>query len=152
MLAAVAAGEADVDDLAARFGVSASTVRRNLGRLSRQSAVTRTYGGAVLAPPVAGRSLRAREGLHRAARAAIAATALSLLVDEGEALILDGGATVEALGRLLRGRRLRVITANLPLIPVLAARRGSSWWCWAARCGRSARAPPDGWPRRRRVG
>ena len=123
MLAAIAAGEADVDDLAARFAVSASTVRRDLGRLSRQSAVTRTYGGAVLAPPAAERSLRAREGLHRAAKAAIAEAAL-LLVAEGESLILDGGSTVEALGRRLRGRRQRVITANLPLIPVLAGAPG----------------------------
>lgn len=119
MLAAIAAGDADVDALAARFGVSASTIRRDLQHLSAQRAIARTYGGAMLAAPLPEQSLRAREGQNRAAKAAIAAAALER-VAEGETLILDGGSTVEALGLLLRGRRQRVITNNLPLIPILA--------------------------------
>jgi DeoR family fructose operon transcriptional repressor len=119
ILAAIAAGDADVDSLAAHFGVSASTIRRDLQHLSAQRAIARTYGGAMLAPPLPEQSLRAREGQNRAAKSAIAAAALAQ-VAEGETLILDGGSTVEALGLLLRGRRQRVITNNLPLIPVLA--------------------------------
>jgi DeoR/GlpR family transcriptional regulator of sugar metabolism len=119
ILAALAAGETDVDGLAARFSVSPSTIRRDLQHLSARRAIARTYGGAILAPPAEEQSLGAREGMHRAAKAAIAAAALEL-VAEGETLILDGGSTVEAFGRLLRGRRHRVITNNLPLIPVLA--------------------------------
>jgi DeoR/GlpR family transcriptional regulator of sugar metabolism len=116
ILDAIAGGDADVDSLAARFGVSASTIRRDLQHLSAQRAIARTYGGAMLAAPE--QSLRAREGQNRAAKAAIAAAALAQ-VAEGETLILDGGSTVEALGLLLRGRRQRVITNNLPLIPAL---------------------------------
>ncbi|WP_426957056.1 DeoR/GlpR family DNA-binding transcription regulator [Muricoccus radiodurans] len=119
ILAAVAAGDSDVDGLAARFGVSASTIRRDLQDLSTRGAVARTYGGAMLAAPAPESSLSAREAENRAAKEAIAATALSE-VEEGETLILDGGSTVAALGRLLRGRRHRVITNNLALIPVLA--------------------------------
>jgi DeoR/GlpR family transcriptional regulator of sugar metabolism len=119
ILAAIAAGDADVDSLAAHFGVSASTIRRDLQHLSAQRAIARTYGGAMLAPPLPEQSLRAREGQNRAAKSAIAAAALAQ-VAEGETLILDGGSTVEALGMLLRGRRQRVVTNNLPLIPVLA--------------------------------
>ncbi|MCB4823522.1 DeoR/GlpR family DNA-binding transcription regulator [Roseicella aerolata] len=119
ILAALAAGKTDVDGLAARFGVSPSTIRRDLQHLSARRAIARTYGGAILAPPAEEQSLGAREGMHRAAKAAIAEAALAL-VAEGETLILDGGSTVEAFGRLLRGRRHRVITNNLPLIPVLA--------------------------------
>ena len=53
LVEALRAGEVDVGVLADRFGVSASTVRRDLQRLSDQNAVLRTYGGAVLAhaPP-----------------------------------------------------------------------------------------------------
>jgi len=123
ILADCATGSVDVDRLAARFGVTASTIRRDLQVLSAQRAITRTYGGAVLTPgPVsdAEESLQARRGLAREAKASIAATALSLL-REGERLILDGGSTVEAFGRVLRGRRHPVITNNLPLLPVLAA-------------------------------
>jgi len=123
ILQAIAAGNADVDGLAARFGVSASTIRRDLQHLSTRRAITRTYGGAVLAAPAPEQSLRKREGQHRAAKAAIAAAALAE-IREGETLILDGGSTVEALGRLLGGRRQRVITNNLPLIPVLTGTPG----------------------------
>ena len=123
IVAECATGSVDVDRLAARFGVTASTIRRDLQVLSAQRAITRTYGGAVLTAghvSDAEESLQARRDLHRDAKAAIAALALSLLHD-GERLILDGGSTVEALGRGLRGRRHHVITNNLPLLPVLAA-------------------------------
>ncbi|MFC6744603.1 DeoR family transcriptional regulator [Methylobacterium persicinum] len=49
LLEALELGEIDVDDLARRFGVSASTVRRDLQHLSGTKAVRRTYGGAILA-------------------------------------------------------------------------------------------------------
>ena len=126
ILAACTAGSVDVDGLADRFGVTASTIRRDLQVLSAQRAITRTYGGAVL---TAGHvsdteeSLQARRDLHRDAKSAMAELALSLL-QEGERLILDSGSTVEAFGRSLRGRRHHVITNNLPLLPVLAAEAG----------------------------
>ncbi|MCQ4160608.1 DeoR/GlpR family DNA-binding transcription regulator [Roseomonas sp. GC11] len=119
ILQAIAAGEVDVGGLAARFGVSASTIRRDLRDLSQQQPIARTYGGAVLLGGGAEQSLRVRAGQNRAAKEAIAQAALGL-IREGETLILDGGSTVEALGRRLAGRRLRVITNNLPLLPVLA--------------------------------
>ncbi len=121
MLAAIAAGESDVDSLAARFGVSASTIRRDLQHLSERRAIARTYGGAMLAAPE--QSLGTRKGQHATAKATIAAAALRD-VAEGETLILDGGSTVEAFGRLLAGRRQRIITNNLPLIPLLADEAG----------------------------
>ena len=119
ILDALAAGDADVESLAARFGVSASTIRRDLHDLSMRGTVARTYGGAMLAAPLPEQSLGARETQNRAAKAAIAAAALATIA-EGETLILDGGSTVAALGRLLRGRRQRIITNNLALIPMLA--------------------------------
>jgi DeoR/GlpR family transcriptional regulator of sugar metabolism len=119
ILSAMAEGIVDVDSLAERFGVSASTIRRDLQDLSARRAIARTYGGAMLAHAVPEESLGARSEQHRGAKAAIAEAALAL-VAEGDTLILDGGSTVEALGRRLAGRRLRVITNNLPLIPLLA--------------------------------
>ncbi|EFH12397.1 DeoR/GlpR family DNA-binding transcription regulator [Pseudoroseomonas cervicalis] len=127
ILTALEAGSADVEALAARFGVSASTIRRDLQDLSAQHPIARTYGGAMLAGSAVEQSLGTRATQRRPAKAAIAEAALALLA-EGETLILDGGSTVEALGRRLpgwlSGRRLRVITNNLPLIPVLAGAPG----------------------------
>ena len=48
MLEAIAAGDKDIRQLAGRFCVSLSTVRRDLQRLSHEKAVARTYGGAML--------------------------------------------------------------------------------------------------------
>jgi DeoR/GlpR family transcriptional regulator of sugar metabolism len=119
ILSAVASGRADVEVLAARFGVSASTIRRDLQTLSDRRAITRTYGGAVPAHPEAEESLDARIRQHSAAKAAIARAAAAL-IGPGDALILDGGSTVAALAPWLRDGRHRVITNNLPLITTLA--------------------------------
>ena len=40
--------EINVEDLATRFEVSASTIRRDLQQLSSPKAIKRTYGGAIL--------------------------------------------------------------------------------------------------------
>lgn len=116
----VGGGEADVDMLAGRFGVSPSTIRRDLAVMSDQGMVTRTYGGALPAHPQPEHGLSRRERQNRDAKCAIARLAASLIRD-GESVLLDAGSTVAALGRLLPRRKLRVVTSNLPLVPVLAA-------------------------------
>lgn len=80
---------------------------------------SRTYGGAMLATPESGTSLRARTGQHRAAKSAIAEAALAVIA-EGETMTMDGDPTVEALGRRLKGRQQRVIRNNLCCLAVLA--------------------------------
>jgi DeoR family fructose operon transcriptional repressor len=119
LLEALNAGEIDVDDLARRFDVSASTVRRDLQHLSRSNAVRRTYGGAILSGQVTETTLEQRLAVQGQEKQAIARAALDLIAD-GETLILDAGSTVAAFGRLLLQRRLRVITNNLALLPFLA--------------------------------
>ncbi len=119
LLAALELGEIDVDDLARRFGVSASTVRRDLQHLSDTKAVRRTYGGAILAGGPPETTLDQRLAIDGPEKQAIARAALALIAD-GETLILDAGSTVTAFGRLLVDRRLRIITNNLALLPCLA--------------------------------
>ncbi|GJD54981.1 DeoR/GlpR family DNA-binding transcription regulator [Methylobacterium dankookense] len=119
LLEALRVGEIDVDEFARRFEVSASTVRRDLQRLSATSAVHRTYGGAILASRPAESTLAERIAVNGAEKRAIARAALDLVRD-GDTLILDAGSTVAAFGQLLPGRRLRVVTNNLALLPFLA--------------------------------
>ncbi|MDP4023601.1 DeoR/GlpR family DNA-binding transcription regulator [Methylobacterium sp. NEAU 140] len=123
LLEALGAGESDVEDLARRFGVSASTVRRDLQHLSGANAVRRTYGGAILAGPAAETTLDQRLAVNGPAKRAIARAALAL-VEDGQTLILDAGSTVAAFGQMLLGRRLRIITNNLALLPILAPAPG----------------------------
>jgi DeoR/GlpR family transcriptional regulator of sugar metabolism len=122
LLEAVQSGEVEVEVLAERFGVSPSTIRRDLQHLASSRAITRTYGGAV-AHPLPEQSLRQRERQNRAEKAAIARAALACLGDD-DILILDGGSTVATFGALLAGRRHHVITNNLPLVPTLAPAAG----------------------------
>ena len=119
LLEALNAGEIDVDDLARRFDVSASTVRRDLQHLSRNNAVRRTYGGAILTAHPAETTLEQRLAVQGREKQAIARAAIDLIAD-GDTLILDAGSTVAAFGRLLLQRKLRIITNNLALLPFLA--------------------------------
>lgn len=119
LLEALRAGEADVEELAARFGVSASTVRRDLQRLSRDNAVRRTYGGAILANHHPETTLGERFSVNNAAKRAIAKAAAALVAD-GDTLILDAGSTVVAFAERLRGRKLTIVTNNLAVLPLLA--------------------------------
>jgi DeoR family transcriptional regulator, fructose operon transcriptional repressor len=123
LMDALSAGEIDVDDLARRFSVSASTVRRDLQHLSATSAVRRTYGGAILARHPAETTLAERHAVNGAEKRAIAQVAVAL-IEDGDTLILDAGSTVAAFGQLLRRRRLRIITNNLALLPFLAEAPG----------------------------
>lgn len=123
LLEALRAGEADVDDLARRFGVSASTVRRDLQRLAGENVVRRTYGGAILAAHGPEPTLGQRQALRGAEKCAIARAAAAL-VEDGDTLILDAGSTVAAFGQMLRGRRCRIVTNNLALAPLLADEPG----------------------------
>jgi DeoR family fructose operon transcriptional repressor len=119
LLAALDAGEIDVDDLARRFDVSASTVRRDLQRLSEENAVRRTYGGAILTGHPVETTLDQRLAVNGAQKRALAQAAINL-IEDGDTLILDAGSTVAAFGKLLLQRKLRIITNNLALLPFLA--------------------------------
>jgi DeoR family fructose operon transcriptional repressor len=119
LLEALKTGEVDVDDLAQRFHVSASTVRRDLQQLSEANAVHRTYGGAILNGRAAETTLEERLAVQGKEKQAIARAAIDL-IEDGDTLILDAGSTVAAFGRLLQQRRLRIVTNNLSLLPFLA--------------------------------
>ena len=119
MLEAIAAGDKDIRQLAERFGVSFSTVRRDLQRLSREKAVARTYGGDMLTRALQEDDYPAREAQHRAAKQAIAKAAAGQ-VNDGETIILDGGSTVTFMARFLYEKQLTVITNNLKLTALLA--------------------------------
>lgn len=114
-----------VSRLAAEFGVSEMTVRRDLTALERDSHVERTHGGAVLTERmILEFSYRDRRERNRAAKRAIAAEARKL-VQPGQRLILDTGTTTLELAALLRdGRDLTVITPSLAVASELQHAEG----------------------------
>ena len=104
-------------DLAARFGVSLESIRRDLSLLEQQGAVRKFYGGAVLVedllPDGEAEVFQVRLTEHGAEKQAIARTATALIAD-GETVYLDSGTTAAALIPYLKERRgLTVITRSL---------------------------------------
>jgi DeoR/GlpR family transcriptional regulator of sugar metabolism len=123
-------GRVRVGDLAARFGVSGVTIRKDLAALERQGRVVRTHGGAV-SPAGAGaeRAFDVRERLQRAEKDAIGRAAAAMVTD-GESIALDASTTAFAMARHLRARgdwlHLTVVTNGLRIALELAGCPGVS--------------------------
>lgn len=110
-------------ELAARFGVSEDTVRRDLRELARAGALRRVHGGALppapSVPPLAERV--ERDGAVKRRLAAVAAA----LVHPGQTLFLDAGSTNLAIAASLPDVALTVVT-NAPAIATLLGQHGKA--------------------------
>jgi DeoR/GlpR family transcriptional regulator of sugar metabolism len=124
ILERVAEGQTvEVTALAAEFGVSVMTIRRDMQRLERDGFLRRTYGGAtahqVRAVEV---GFNARVLHHAAEKRLIGSTAAKML-DSVKVVFLGFGTTVEQLARFLPARRgLTVITPSLSVASLLGTR------------------------------
>lgn len=111
-------GQVTVADLAAHFGVSIDTIRRDLDQLDRKGIVVRTHGGAMSTAiaPVRDRGLDVRLGLQVAEKEAIARIAAGM-IEDGAVIMLNAGTTTLALARALRNHRDLTIATNNLRIP-----------------------------------
>ncbi|GGG27559.1 DeoR family transcriptional regulator [Caldovatus sediminis] len=112
-----------ISALAAEFGVSAETVRRDVEELSRLGMVRRTYGGASLPHAGVQPEIGERERMAVAERARIGAAAAAL-VEPGAVLMVDAGSTTAHFARALaaRGTAATVLTNSLAVAQAFAAR------------------------------
>jgi DeoR/GlpR family transcriptional regulator of sugar metabolism len=112
-----------VEELAAQFDVSLSTIRRDLQLLAEQGGIARTYGGAQTASHTE-RSLHERESIATKQKAAIGKLA-STFVQPDSVVILDAGTTVGALAnRLVHSEGITVVTNGLTTIRALEHSEG----------------------------
>jgi len=108
-------------DLARAIQVSESTIRRDLDYLNDQGLVRRTHGGAIhpgddaTLPALEERSTRQIEEKRQIARAA------ATRIQDGDAILLDGGTTTLEVARLLVGRPLQIVTNSLPIANLFAS-------------------------------
>jgi DeoR/GlpR family transcriptional regulator of sugar metabolism len=111
-----------ISALAAEFGVSAETVRRDVEELSRAGSVRRTYGGASVVAAGQQPELSSRERMAVAERARIGAAAAAM-VQPGDVVMLDAGSTTGHMARALAARDVpaTVLTNSLPAAQALAA-------------------------------
>jgi DeoR/GlpR family transcriptional regulator of sugar metabolism len=120
LLSAVRSGEGSIQQLADQFGVSSSTIRRDLTELAREGHVVRTYGGALDSAHSVERSLREKDASHADEKDAVARAAAEL-VEDGEVVLLDAGTTTGRLARHLADRsNLTVVTNGLTVLLALA--------------------------------
>jgi DeoR family glycerol-3-phosphate regulon repressor len=114
-------GSMSVEALAARFGVTLQTVRRDIRQLADAGLIERFHGGAGIPRSTTENiAYRQRQTLNDEAKRRIA-RAVAEAVPNGCSLILNIGTTVEAVAReLLRHDGLRVITNNLNVAAILS--------------------------------
>ena len=116
-------GSVNVADLAAAFGVSTATLRRDLQMLEDQKLLSRTHGGALAQHVAYELPVRYRGGQHREQKQRIAACAAALLPHGPLTLGLTGGTTTSAVARLIADRvDLIVVTNALNIATDLAMR------------------------------
>ena len=122
-------GRMRVADIAARFGVSSETARRDLRRLAATGDAVLVRGGAMAPtlrkgvppglPPVSERQI------HRMAEKDAIGRAAAGLVVPGQVVLLDGGTTTLAIARALRPLNdLTIVTNNLTIAAEIGQRAG----------------------------
>ena len=113
-------GFVSLTDLAETIRVSESTIRRDLEHLHQQGVVKRTHGGAIFAGDGSSMpALEDRSASQLREKVMIARKAVERIQD-GDAILLDGGTTTLEVARLLVGRRLQIVTNSLPIANLFA--------------------------------
>jgi DeoR/GlpR family transcriptional regulator of sugar metabolism len=115
--------KATVTELSELFGVSESTIRRDLEELDEQGVIQRAHGGAVVVeraapePPIIQRMVENEEAKRSIGQAA------AELVRDGETVFLGSGTTTLEVARNLMGRNnLTVITNALNIANLFAGK------------------------------
>lgn len=105
-----------VKDMAARFGVSEMTIRRDFHKMEEQGIVTVHYGGAKLRNiDFAGMDFLSRQDRLYQNKLQIARTAAGY-VKEGDVLFLDTSTTILLMLRFLPDMNLTIVTNSLPVM------------------------------------
>lgn len=103
-------GRATVEELSARFGTSAVTIRADLEALARSSAIARSHGGALPAPAAGNDTpLNIKETRWHVQKLRIGQAAAKMIRD-GETVILDSGSTTVEIARQIRQMKFEALT------------------------------------------
>jgi DeoR family transcriptional regulator, fructose operon transcriptional repressor len=108
-----------VGELTQNFGISESTVRRDLQEMEDAGLIQRTHGGAILAQ--LGYELTFHEkGVRLLKEKQKIAQLAADLVEEGETVLLDAGTTTLEIARALQGKRITVATNSIEVAQIFA--------------------------------
>ncbi|WP_018698481.1 DeoR/GlpR family DNA-binding transcription regulator [Amorphus coralli] len=109
-----------ISELAANFGVSTETVRRDVEALSSEGLISRAYGGASAIPMGAQAPFSERNQAYIEERARIGERAAAM-VRPGEVLMVDAGSTTHqfAMALAVAGQDLTVLTNSVAIAATL---------------------------------
>ncbi|MBP3087775.1 DeoR/GlpR transcriptional regulator [Corynebacterium sp. sy017] len=119
-------GRVNVTELAARFNVTAETIRRDLALLDQEGIIHRVHGGAVASQAfqTTELSLDTRARSASGAKNAIAQAALEFIPHKNAGIFLDAGTTLAALAELMCATqgipRCSIVTNSLSIALILA--------------------------------
>ena len=116
---------ASLAELVDQLGVSESTVRRDLETIEERGEAKRIHGGVLYAGNSPSLPHFDEQKPASSARKAEIARAAIKLINENDAVFLDGGSTTYEVARLLTGHRLHVVTNSLPVANLLAPHQES---------------------------
>lgn len=122
-------------ELAQLLQVTEPTIRKDIIDLEAQSLLTRTHGGAVARRSMAEIGPSDREQMHIDQKRAIAHACVDL-INDGEAVFLDGGTTNAEIAKVLTSRsehrptrslrEVKVLTNSFRVAEICAARPGDA--------------------------
>ncbi len=114
-------GKVVVEDLAAHFGVTLQTIRRDLTDLAEAGQLQRVHGGAVLPSGTTNIVYEERRALNPEAKAGMA-QACAAHIPNDISIFLNIGTSTEAVARaLLHHRNILVVTNNINVANILVA-------------------------------
>lgn len=114
-------GQADINELAAKYKVSTMTIRRDLSKLSEEGLVTLEYGGAVLnSGALVEYNMHMKEAEFLEEKQRIARECASY-IKEGDSIFLDAGTTVCEVAKCIANRKnITVMTHSLLVANILS--------------------------------
>ncbi|MBI5395453.1 MAG: DeoR/GlpR transcriptional regulator [Verrucomicrobia bacterium] len=105
---------ADLATLARELQASESTVRRDLDQLAAKGVLKRTHGGAMTVEHKTEELNFLVRDTRQADEKDLIGRAAAALVQDGMAVIVDGGTTTYHVAKHLGGKRIQVVTNSLP--------------------------------------
>lgn len=100
------------DELAAEFGVSKVTIRRDLDTLALDKLLERTRGGAMSISDVGFEEVFETKDLAAKKEKVLIGKYMATQIAENETVFLNGGSTTLEVIRHIRGKKVRVVTNN----------------------------------------
>ena len=107
-------GTASLDDLAAHFGVSSNTVRRDIGELLARGHITKVYGGVSAAAGKTPQQFSERAQKCAAEKQVIGKLASRLVRDRSTIFMDSGSTTVTLLPHIADRAQVTMVTHSLP--------------------------------------